>query len=174
MDFSSITSSPGPRDDSKPRDKSELEAQHWKNELQSWLGLEVEIWDAAARRPLEGERQIATSYCQYTSILNDISVTGQPGFIIERIPLIIAATPLTFLTDRQWIAVSPFLCRPLQQSDDVAAMANLLNRGLSDFRNWCGQQSIGNPEWYSKLGAAFVIQQIQRQQIEWLDQQIML
>jgi hypothetical protein len=66
------------------------------------------------------------------------------------------------------------LCRPLQQTDDIASMANLMNRRLSDFRSWCQNQLTGSPEWYAKLGAAFVIQQIQRQQIETLDQQISL
>ena len=155
-----------------PIHNADSEVERWKNELQHWLGLDVEIWDSEAKRPLHDQGDFAASFCQYTSILSDISSTGQPGFITEQIPLMIAATPLSFLTDRRWIAVSPLLCRPLQKSDGVAAMANLLNRGLSDFRIWCKQQAIGNPEWYAKLGAAFVIQQIQRQQIESLDQQI--
>lgn len=164
--------SPSPRPSPAPIHNTDSEVERWKKEIQHWLGLDVEIWDSEAKRPLHDQGDFAASFCQYTSILNDISSTGQPGFITEQIPLMIAATPLSFLTDRRWIAVSPLLCRPLQKSDDVAAMANLLNRGLSDFRTWCKQQVIGNPEWYAKLGAAFVIQQIQRQQIGSLDQQI--
>ena len=166
MEFSSMPSS------SPPLSSLDFDAKHWTTELQNWFGLDVEIWDATEKNPVNGEGNLATSFCRYTGILSEIQTTGQPGFVTEKSPLIIAATPLSFLTDRHWIAVSPLLCRNLQQTDDIAPMANLMNRGLSDFRCWCQKQSTGCPEWYAKLGAAFVIQQIQRQQIETLDRQI--
>jgi hypothetical protein len=159
---------------SPPFSSPDFEAKYWTQELRNWLGLDVEIWDAIEKNPIDGEGHLATSFCRYTGILSEIDATGQPGFVTEKSPLIIAATPLSFLTDRHWIAVSPLLCRPLQQTDDIASMANLMNRRLSDFRSWCQNQLTGSPEWYAKLGAAFVIQQIQRQQIETLDQQISL
>lgn len=165
MESSSISSSP-------PFSSTDFDAQHWTTELQNWFGLDVELWDANEKNPVDGDGHLATSFCRYTGILSEIHATGQPGFVTEKSPMVIAATPLSFLTDRRWIAVSPLLCRPLQQTDDIASMANLMNRGLSDFRSWCRKQPTGSPEWYAKLGAAFVIQQIHRQQIEMLDQQI--
>jgi len=149
-----------------------LLAEQLATELHDWLGLDVELWDAATRSRLVGEARCGETLCENTSVLDDLLEKGQASFVSECDPVLVAGLPLTFVPVHRWVAVFPILARPLEQLDDLRGIGELLGIEPEEVITWGGNQSICAPEMCLRLCTAYLSNRLQERQLEKLGDEL--
>lgn len=122
-------------------------------ELKQTYGVPFALLDGQRGDLIEGIKELSGGdWLLWGTLCSQVALRGQAELIDEREPLVLLAVPLGVAAQR-FVAVAPFLIRPVATDQARARLAEIMGIGLAAALKWAERQRIWTPESLLRLAA---------------------